>query len=457
MRSLIIVFLLVIANCGCFSVKSQTVTWQMKLSAIDDIKRIGADMFKVSQNGKVGLMKSDGSLWAAIDNDQLTLFHDHYALLLKADNVGNRIVGCVSDKGECFLFGKKYYTLAGQQFVSDGVISVSDESGKIGYVDVKGAKVLGFDGKYDLIKPFTEGYAAVFKNKKYHLIDKNGVNQRFLFNGVAEVYKGSNVYNGIAYLCDANGKFYKYDVRSKGVCKPVKLDKSQLSYDYLYRFSVISGKNKTVPYQEAGYSGVLNAASDVNGGLYGYKLGERLILPHQFTMASPFEDGLSIVKHNGKIGILRLLPNESFRVSAKNGDLKFYDRQPALCEFVIDCPNSWKDKSLDIKVHDMSGRILPVKRVGEYSHAFDFAATETGDYQFMVNVSSEGINLLNDNISYSLVKKYKCKICGKDKDVCGGHTEKKDQVTVKKDTKNHEDLCPTCGLPISQCKYDGIH
>ena len=55
-------------------------------------------------------------------------------------------------------YATKYYTLNGQKFFSDGLISVADENGKLGYIDEKGNQIVGFDGKYRHQRRYRRGH-----------------------------------------------------------------------------------------------------------------------------------------------------------------------------------------------------------------------------------------------------------------------------------------------------------
>ena len=156
------------------SVYSQTAIWQIKPTDYDKIERLGRTLYIVQKNNKIGIVNEQGTILAPPENDNLGMFYEHKALITLQDSKGERIIGVLSDDETFHKFSNKFYTLNGQKFYSDGVLSVSDENGKVGYIDDKGNQILGFDGKYTKIKPFCEGYASVFKNKKYYLITLDG-------------------------------------------------------------------------------------------------------------------------------------------------------------------------------------------------------------------------------------------------------------------------------------------
>lgn len=433
-----------------FYTSAHTVVWQLMPKSYDEIVRINSNLFKVVKNGKIGLINSDGSVVAELENDNLSDFHENYALMTQNDGYGERVRGCLSEDGKYQSFAKRYYTLTGQKFYSNGVISVSDENGKLGYIDCHGNPIIGFDGKYDRIKPFVEGYAAVFKNKKYHLIDKDGIPVKFRFKSVGEVYGGTNVYNGMVYIWDTDGKFHTFDVNKEGICKSAKKPADLKQFDYLYRFSSISGKSKEIPFYTIERPGIKGIQSEESEGIFGYSDNGQIVLPPQLTFASQFEDDLAIVGINGEFGILRFIKGEDFNLFSSASSIKFYGDDSVACDFNLSAPRSWRGKDLNVIISGPEGEIYDVSdNSGTYS--FNVKPHQSCDKNFIVKVYAEGLKLYESSLNYSFIKKYKCTICGKDKDVCRGHEEKREKKTEK--TK----LCPTCGKPISQCRFQGVH
>lgn len=434
---------------------AQTVVWQLPPSDYDQIVRMGADLYKVTRHGKIGLIHADGTVVAPAENDALTPFHDHKALLTRVDEQGERVVGCLTDDGRFHAFDEAYYTLTGQDFYSDDVLSVADAKGRAGYVDAYGKPVVGFDGKYDRIKPFTEGYAAVFKDKKYHLIDKKGTPVRFRFEGVGEVYGGTNVYQGLAYIWDTDGDFYTYDTKHGGPCRRAKVPKENRTFDYLYRMSCISGSTKEVPFTSEPRRGTKGIGCTVKDGLAGYLIGETAVLPCQLTAATAFEDGYAVVELNGKQGILKFIESGTFGLTVPRRRVDFYAGEAATCTFNLTTPGAWRDKALTVSLEDEAGTTYVLRRQAD-SYTFSAKPTATAEEGFRVTVMAEGLKLFEAPFTLSFVKKVRCATCGRDTEACpyGGRHPK---TSPKKPQQPQEQRCPTCGLPISQCKYQGVH
>lgn len=433
---------------------AHTVVWQMKPSKYSSIERINENLYKVNINGKIGLIHSDGEVVAEPENDELTLFHEHCAIMTQTDGHGLRVKGCLTDDGVYSKFENRYYVLKGQGFYSDGLLSVSDANGKVGYIDTFGNAVIGFDEKYDRIKPFVEGYAAVFNKKDYSLINKNGIPVKFRFKGVGKVNGGTNVCNGKVYVWDNDGKFYTFDVTRGGVCKSAKKPSDTQTVDYLYRFACVSGESGEVPFVSHTYNGQVGLSPMCKDGRFGYFVDDDIVLPHQLISATNFEDGLAVVETNGNLGILKYVSDETFSVSlGKDMDThNFYDKENITCGFNLQVPRCWRGKDITVVVTGEDGFILRLDEVYGVC-SFNVVPEETCSKNFSVTIFGEGLKLYETDLKYSFVKKYKCAICGKDTDLCRGHETPKQVVPQTQ----KEDLCPTCGKTISQCKYDGVH
>lgn len=437
--------------CG----NSQTVVWQMPPTDYNQIERISSTLFKVVRNGKIGLINADGTMVAPVVNDNISDCYEHKALITSNDGHGERITGCLTDNGIYYGYTTKYYTLNGQKFFSDDLISVADENGKLGYIDERGNQILGFDGKYSRIKPFTEGHATVMKNKKYVLINKDGDEMRFVYRkGVGAAIAGcTNVYNGKAYVYDEFGgsdrSFFIYDaVRKSDIEKTGRIKNTAM--DYLYCYQSVSGRTKEIPFEKMKpYSGRKGLAASLSNGMYGYLSGGSPIVPCQFSSASQFEDGLAIVNINGQMGILKFVDGASFDVTTPTAKHDFYAGNSVSCSFNLSIPSIWQGRSIDVILKDINGSAISTTNTSG-TYTFSVKPSASGQLEYSVIVNGEGMCLYESTINYTFNKRERCVTCGKDKTQCeynGNHPS----------TQKKEALCPTCGKRISECKYQGVH
>lgn len=436
-----------ITLCFCtLTVTAQTIVWSLQPTNYNKITCINNNLYKVIHNGKVGLINADGTIVAEVNNDELSKFHDEKAILTRSDEQGELIVGCLLSSGNFYKFPKKYYTLTGQNFYSDDVISVKDEKGKLGYVDCKGNAVVGFDGKYSRIKPFVEGFAAVFKNKTYFLINKDGDPVNFRLEEIGEVNAGTNVYKGNAIVWDTDGTFYSYNSTTDGVCKKIKKPKAT-SVDYLYRLTEITGMTRNIPFEDKPYEGRKGLSPIENNGLYGFQEGD-VVIPCQFAMASQLQDRKSIVALNGKLGIISYISDASFSSSLPKDQFEFDPGDKLKIALNLDVPAVWKEKSIDVILKDESGNTLTYEKDAE-SYTFEWKPQKTETHNISLTVSGEGLLLYETSFSFTCNKIKRCPECKQRIENCkykGNHP--KEEV---------EEKCPDCKLPISKCQYGGVH
>lgn len=442
---------------------AQTVIWQMKPADYSGMTRISDNLYKVEQNGKFGLITSDGTIVANLQNERMSMFYEHKALLTYTDEHGECISGCLTDEGVFHNFKKKFYTLNGQKFFSDGVLSVSDENGRLGYIDEIGNVICGFDDTYSRIKPFSEGYAAVLSKakKRYVLINKNGDEMKFIYggNGIGAAVGGcTNVYNGKAYVYDEygekEGNFYLYDVSTKGTLKKVSRVKDTTK-DYLYCYSSITGRNRTVPFVESAYTGRLGLSPTQKNGLYGFSSNGNIILPFQLNGASQFEDDFAIVAIGNQYGILKYVEGSSFNVAINGEKLRFYVGDEVKCTFSMEIPNVWNPQPIEVVVKGDDGVPLPVKGNAS-SYSFIVKPQNTSQRNFHLSVYGEGLTLYETSMTFYFEKRDRCSVCHKDKAQCEYHGNHP-TTTERHNKVQEEKKCTTCGKKISECKYQGVH
>lgn len=397
-------FLLFMSIC----MAAQSIRWQLKPSDYSTISRFGPDMYQVVKAGKTGLIHSDGSVIIPVSYDQITGFYENKALVLVNESGKKRVLGVLTDRGDYTPFTGKYYTISGQSFYSDNMLSVEDANGQKGYLNERGIAKLGFDGKWSAIVPFTEGHAAVFsgkgnKDRKYHLIDKDGDEARFVI-GVGSVYGGTNVYKGKALVWDENGKFYEFDVKSGRCTSTKKPTISNGQSDYLFCFPSISGRGIAPPFSSlpSGHTGLAPVVKD---GLYGYSTANKEILPCQFVEASSFEDNMAIVNLQEKYGILRYEEGGTdFSLSVPQPHLEYTSGKSVKCSFVLEKTEACSLDNLEVTVSDnVNGEsIYSTNTADLYTFVIkpDFP-----NRSYTINVVSDGLRLWSGQVSYTFKKK----------------------------------------------------
>lgn len=376
----------------------QAFVWQLPPADYTLIQALGDDFFQIYKGNSFGIIRADGTEIVPIEYDEITGFYEHKALILRTENGKKRIGGYLTDEGDFVFFKQAFYTLNGQAYYSDGLLSVSDDRGRLGYINESGVAAVGFNSSFTKIKPFSYGYAAVFEGNKYSLINKEGEKVKFII-GFGEVQGGTNVYNGVAIIWDTDGNFYSYNV-SDNQCNSIRKP-TNLRLDYLYCLASISGRPQAVPYVQLpiGEKGI--SASMMPNGLYGFKIDNQQVLPGQFSSATSLTSNLYAVKLNGKMGILRLIEDgRPFQLNLSKKDISYSAGGKAECEFYIQKPESWISENLEVSVID-DGTGQEMKAVTEgQSYRFD-VYPKNKKQSFFVRVSSEGLLLLEERATYT--------------------------------------------------------
>lgn len=399
-----IIFFLFVALSVASYVEAQTAVWQISPSqGFTQLKRVAVDVYQATKAGETLLIHADGTPVVPMPYDELTGFREHKALVLKKEKERMRILGILSDRGQFTPLTQKYYTLLGQAFYSDGMLSVANGAGKAGYIDEEGQPVLGFDGKFDVIKPFTEGYAAVFRNKRYALIDKSGHRAQIII-GVGEVWSGTNVYKGKAYVKDADGKFYTYDVKTR---KCVSVGKpSSFQLDYLSCFSCITKRGKTPHFNDWADTEPrqIGLSPFIQDGLYGYRENGIVILPCQFSAATPFEDGYAAVVLKGKAGLLKYGSEPgNFTLSVPQNHLVYAPGRSVTCAFSLERPGVWQSEHVRIAVISRTnGEQMALQESGE-QYSFSIVPS-SAEQVYDVMAFAEGLKLWAGELSYFFKK-----------------------------------------------------
>lgn len=412
--------LLIIALTAVWSASAQLVMWGLAPAGYKQVEYLGFEMFKVvGPDGQASIVDGKGqTLLEGTAFDTVTPFYDHWALLLSNQSSNKqRIVGCISTDKVCNAFPaeNEYYTIEGQTFYSCGLLSVENRSGKKGYIDEEGELVIGFSSGFDKVMPFSEDYAAVFKNGRFLLIDKFGESVTMVLPRVGEIRGGTNVYNGKAIVWDGSGHYYDYDVQTKSCSKRGKPSKNATP-DYLYR---MTDKGDTPPYMAAdGRKGLSPTASH---GKYGYTSPEgKVLVPCQLTAASQFVDGYAIVKTGkGETGILWLdeHPASGFNIRPVNPSIKYTAGETVTCSFTVTPPANWPQQDINASI---DGLHVTTADQGK-TFSFKYAPTDQSK-TFTVNILSHGLTLHASTLSFNFSKKEgkaassSGKAKGKDKD-----------------------------------------
>ena len=292
-------------NACRFSMQAQTVAWSQP-PTYQALEEYG-DMYKVREQGKVGLVSKSGKILVRPEYDSITPFHEQLALGLEIQD-DKYAVKAIIDQTTCRAgsVADKYYVQEEELYFSGGKLAVYDDSNRYGYLLPDGT--LFIPCQYMRAYPFYEGMACVYKAKnRVCYLKSDGTEltteverQGYVliagtaFNESGEACVQGKLVGRKAFVINTQGKTLREAKFSGNTPKNFTFRKS-FKFQNVEKAQVSDGVK---PYKE--------------GSLYGFVTsdGKKTILRPQFAEAYPFRDGFARVKLNGKYGILQLLPGD---------------------------------------------------------------------------------------------------------------------------------------------------
>lgn len=384
-----------------------TVVWQLRPTDYTAMTLYGNGLYQVAQGERTGLIRADGTIVLPLSTDQRIVgYYEGMAVVLRPEDGKQRIVGSLSSDGTFNPFEQAYYAKGTTPFYSQGLLVAQDEQGRDGYVDAKGNARFGFDGTLTKVAPFTNGYAAVAYKGRPTLITLQGRTVP-LSVGTAKIVEVSNP-DADGYACvyaldgTSEGKFFRYNLNAAANQAPAKrVTVKDGTYDYLRRVAAWTGAPATVPFVAAP-QGETGIAPTQAGDLYGYG---SLCAP-QFDEATPFVDGLAVVKRQGRYGILRLVTEQrAFGISVPDKTISFTQGKAVSPSFSLAIPSAWSDNDLTVTLRDKStGTTMTVDAQGGGDYAFSLQPRE-GTTTYDVSVTGDGLTLWEGEASFKFHRK----------------------------------------------------
>lgn len=150
---------------------AQTAEWLVS-PQYSEIKYFGPKMYKVTKDGKVGIVGSDGKEILAPKYDAINLFYEGRAVFVNRTSHGWQVKGVLSEDGIVKYADEIYYLLPDYMFYSEGLLTVRDADGLYGYIDDECHPAFKFTA--DEVRPFSEGFAVVGSGETFHWVDASG-------------------------------------------------------------------------------------------------------------------------------------------------------------------------------------------------------------------------------------------------------------------------------------------
>ncbi len=398
------ILLLTTLACIVTIMQSQVITWSVKPGVYSKIEPCWDDMYLAYKNGHVGVISGDGRMIVSPEASRITGFYGGLALVLKSDGGQERILGILSTDGSYVKVDGTYFTIPGQEFFSEGMLTISTPRGQTGYMNGNGVVAKSFNVPY--VCPFSEGYATVGEGQDFSIIDKRFNTLQIPLPSVSPLYGGANVYKGIAIVWDGNGNFYEFNPQG-GTCYALRdrsvrnsLKSFDFKYDYLGGIAVLTKRPEFVSY-EAPQRLTETVRVKELGGKFGYVDGEKTILPFQFEQAESFHGNNAIVRTDNGVALLALhKSDEGFNAVASNSTVKYRKNNNKDIQhlFGLAVPSQWKVRDMNIMIKDENGISKNVtNKDGNYVFLSD---GNEGEKKYSVEIESDGLKLWTGDIIY---------------------------------------------------------
>lgn len=388
------------------SANAETARWLIK-PQYRAVMPMGANnLYKVKQTMKSGVVAPDGRTVVAIAYDSITPFSEGLALILNGTPEGKmRLVGILSEDGVVSNVSDELYT---DQFplFSEGLLPVANRSGKVGYVDRNGREIVPF--KFSNPHPFSNGLAAVSKpkggilskavsavgadglvgNDKIYYINQFGKELK-LPREIGDIYLGTTFKDGEALVMNKDRQCFIINPMGTMLrMEPL----AALTFDE--RYCLVKPDETTA----ATSTTPLNAMTTYQEGqLYGYKVGDRVMIPAQFTAANNFTDGHAIAAKNRAVGVLDLISG-NVEVNVKRGTATPTDNSVESAIIDVTVPRGLANMNVTADAYDSANKLAATVQG---------AANETGRHSLpimlpkgdrMIRVSVDGIEVWNSTM-----------------------------------------------------------
>lgn len=315
--------------------------------AYERMEPFGTGLYKVTANGKTGLIDSNGHTVLDAEYDTVLDFYEGIAVFGNYDTDGIRIKGTVTEDHSVTHADGTYYLLPDYPFYSEGFITVTDSKGRYGYLNEKCRPQFTF-GK-DETRPFSEGCAAVGEGDDFHWLTTSGEKIFLSLPNGSFPYGGTNFHNGIAYLWDEYGEdFFVFD--ASGDVR--KVAPRSLEVDYLYRVDTDCGADIVYAKTEPRYDKTWKPSQRNGKWTFSDSHGD-LLSTYQYDAVDYFQGETARAKADGKWGLLRIVEDMATFFTQNDDRMHvFTSKKGSDCSFRLSIPEKWSGSDLTVSVKD---------------------------------------------------------------------------------------------------------
>lgn len=347
MSKYIIILLFLFAGSICVG-QAQTAKWVINPNYIS-ISVYDKEMYKVKTASHVGIIDKNGNTIVPVNADSITAMTEECALVLQYEGDKYRLTGILHNDYKMVPISEEWY-VGDFPFFSEGKLPVYNKSSRYGYIGTNGTLLIDFE--YSMIHPFSEGWASVSAGKKLLGLIKKGYKPKVFYidgqgrtmtiqSDIGDIYTGTTFKDGEALVITKDNRYCFINTSGQLIRIDNEID---LMFDEKYALqtetSIAKPKASTTIY----YDGPTTFSEN---NLYGYKKGNKIILPSQFKDATPFYQGYAIASTDEGYGVLRLI-NDNFSCKALPGSLRTADSGMESVDYVVSVPEDWKNTMLEL-------------------------------------------------------------------------------------------------------------
>lgn len=398
-------FIILIAAASEIPMRARSTDW-LVTPQYERMEFFAPELYKVSKNGKLGLIDSEGRIVLSPEYDIIYDFYEGMAVFGNYTNDGALIKGSIGEDKKVNYTSGNYYFHDEYPFYSEGYIPAIDGSGRYGYLDENCRPAFKFGS--DETRPFSEGFAAVGEGDDFHWMTSMGEKIFLSLPNGSYPYGGTNFHNGTAYLWDEYGEDF-FILEDTGDIRKIK--PRELMVDYLYR--VDSGKGSSIEYStyENRYDKTWKPTQRNGKWAYSDSKGNPLTA-FQYDQVDYFYGTSARAKSGGKWGLIKIVEdNATFYTTSDKKLHVFNSKKGCECSFQLSIPEKWKGESLLVNLKDPeTGEILALNNRNGNEYLFSYNPDKTKSTfskTFEIEVKKDDIILWQGEENYNFAQSIK--------------------------------------------------
>lgn len=353
-NSSLLLLMLMLLLPGC--IHAQTMRWAVKPTSAH-LENYGS-LVKVNKGGKYGLINRQNQEIIPAEYDVITSFRDGYALAMNYRGHNLKIEGVIAEGSYDFQTPSEDVYATDYQWFSEGLMPVVSPTGSYGYMDPSGD--LYIPCQFEEAHPFSEGLASVTINEQAFYITRR-MDYLPVEAGYGDLVFASTFSGGEAVVYSRNMKGYVINRQGRTVRSyKVKADDVEVNdYDYS-----IGDVTKNLQQQTMNLPKDERYSVYQENGLFGYKCGDKVILPAQLDMAEPVRGGFANVQMKGQNGILEVVDGDISTVW-KNTSINVNSDGVSSGSLQLLLPEGLKDAAIRLHLGDGQGHDLALQNLSE--------------------------------------------------------------------------------------------